>query len=190
MSIKCELKNLAENSRSSGYFSCHVIYQCPYQLFKNPWPWLHGIIKCPLDAHFIISLEILGIFCFINTVNLDTQLFSRFFVYYIVGMWLWMQPYSSRLYEDVLLAFIRHQAPRGVRNASVPLSVYQVTQYRYLSASRLQRTFQLIHHHLSVGRALMSMYSWSLVNLSVDLVFTPAIKDGHDNIDHLAYSFA
>ncbi len=26
----------------------------------NPLPWPHGIVKCPLDAHFTIPAEVVG----------------------------------------------------------------------------------------------------------------------------------
>lgn len=59
---------------------CYVTYcvSCVTS-FTTPLPWLHGIVKCPMDTHLRISPEIVshpGIFAyiFINTMHSDILL--------------------------------------------------------------------------------------------------------------------
>jgi len=61
---------------------CHVTsVSCDAPLpFLNPLLGPHGIVKCPLDAHFRISLEVVhhqGTYCFINNLNLNILLFQH-----------------------------------------------------------------------------------------------------------------
>lgn len=112
--------------------------------FTNPVMWLHGIVKCSLDAHFRYLRVFVAYLHWTNSVNSDIILVHILFSpYYVVGKYVildssYWQPLKIFRMLDLLITSAscgRHVPPSSSGwVVLLPLSVFSFHSFKLLSS--------------------------------------------------------